>query len=453
MLTGAELFVVVQNGVTKKTTLSLTPGGSGGSGGALLSRTILITADELKETTGTILSWNLIPALGANKIAVPLAILWHGIFNGTEFTVTAPLHVSYGAQGLTDYTALPLLSTGDDHPSQDLLKQTADADDYSVLNWQVALGFATPDNPILPTLSASSLVADTPVVVWTPANTWLVGDSDLRVTIFYCAYDVTGEGTIPGVNNDAFAVTDGIVETIHDISTDPLPLSAGFYEFRNLPVSYNSVHWQQNVANPFVITYGVTPPNVGAFVINYPCIYEVTLNANGITAQTPFSMQMVAAHAAGPEVYGASANVDPTPYGAALRSVLLSGTSGPYSLFVPPDVWDGSLDVVDFGLGGTLINISQIDFSIKVLAVLGRVLTWSINATGSGYAVGDVVENTDGYIRGLWQITSVNGSGGVTGATLLDPGLGYYVTGVARPTAAVTGVGTGFTLDILTVST
>lgn len=76
----------------------------------------------------------------------------------------------------------------------------------------------------------------------------------------------------------------------------------------------------------------------------------------------------------------------------------------------------------------------------------------SIDNAGTGYAVNDIVEVNGSNIqtKARIQIDIVAG-GAVAGFHYLDTGIGYSVaTGVT--TTTITGVGTGFTIDILTVA-
>lgn len=62
---------------------------------------------------------------------------------------------------------------------------------------------------------------------------------------------------------------------------------------------------------------------------------------------------------------------------------------------------------------------------------LGNIVTYSITTAGSGYAVGDDCTVTGGSGTGAkFVVSSVNGSGGVTGLTMVDDGSGYTATNV-----------------------
>lgn len=76
---------------------------------------------------------------------------------------------------------------------------------------------------------------------------------------------------------------------------------------------------------------------------------------------------------------------------------------------------------------------------------LNVIATATVDAGGSGYAVGDVLA-VSGGVGGQVTVTSVS-TGAVTGISLTSPGYGYAGT-TGEATTAVTGSGTGFTVTI-----
>src|SRR5262245_27056516 len=80
----------------------------------------------------------------------------------------------------------------------------------------------------------------------------------------------------------------------------------------------------------------------------------------------------------------------------------------------------------------------------------GGILTAGITAGGTGYAVGDVISIGGAGTGGKVQVVTA-ASGVITAFTVVASGTSYVVaSGVA--TTALTGSGTGFTINILTVS-
>ena len=91
------------------------------------------------------------------------------------------------------------------------------------------------------------------------------------------------------------------------------------------------------------------------------------------------------------------------------------------------------------------------------VAAYGQAISTTTNAnSGSGYAVGDTGTVDGGLIPAQYIVTSVNGTGGVTGYTITYNGTGYTVTGGASTTTfagAQPGNGDGsFAITINTVA-
>lgn len=94
-------------------------------------------------------------------------------------------------------------------------------------------------------------------------------------------------------------------------------------------------------------------------------------------------------------------------------------------------------DFLNNSTGGTGFQIQTLS-----LGAGNSIVTFSISSAGSGYVVGQIIRLNAGGIgtqANAWMvITSVNGSGGVTGATLTDGGLGYSVFSIVSTTGGYT---------------
>src|SRR5947208_1307880 len=83
-----------------------------------------------------------------------------------------------------------------------------------------------------------------------------------------------------------------------------------------------------------------------------------------------------------------------------------------------------------------------------VVNLTGQVLTATVNTGGTGYHVGDMVKVTGGGGSGATlRIAAVGSGGGATAVSIINPGSGYKAMSGAA-TAAVSGAGTGSTVDI-----
>jgi len=74
-----------------------------------------------------------------------------------------------------------------------------------------------------------------------------------------------------------------------------------------------------------------------------------------------------------------------------------------------------------------------------------------LHSGGTGYVAGDTFTVNGGSPLATGQVVSVDDSGAVLTYLILDPGVGYTVT-TNVATTATSGVGTGFTIDVSTVS-
>ena len=90
--------------------------------------------------------------------------------------------------------------------------------------------------------------------------------------------------------------------------------------------------------------------------------------------------------------------------------------------------------------------------TLTVLEITGGIYSATVVDAGNGYSVGDYIAinqpSQTGSMGAQLQVTSINGSGGVTGIGISTAGNGYTESEDV-PTSAVTGSGTGLTLDIL----
>lgn len=104
----------------------------------------------------------------------------------------------------------------------------------------------------------------------------------------------------------------------------------------------------------------------------------------------------------------------------------------------------GDTGTVDGGVAGFLARY-------RVTAVGNQGIgSWSFTIPGTGYAVGDAVQIDGGSTFATFSVTGVDGFGAITSLLFTSLGTGYSVaSGVT--TTAISGVGTGFKLNILSV--
>lgn len=108
---------------------------------------------------------------------------------------------------------------------------------------------------------------------------------------------------------------------------------------------------------------------------------------------------------------------------------------------------DGSNFIYDWN--GAVVTLSSIGANSS--SIIGTVAA-APTAGGSGYAVGDILSVTTGGTGGQVKVATLSGSAIAT-ITLWNPGTGGYTTGAGKATTAVTGIGTGATINIATVTT
>ena len=99
---------------------------------------------------------------------------------------------------------------------------------------------------------------------------------------------------------------------------------------------------------------------------------------------------------------------------------------------------------VNGGLAGYLAQY-------KITSVKNNaVASWSWTIQGTGYAVGNLVQVNNGTTNPILKVTAIGGGGAVTDFVFVDLGAGCTVTsGIS--TTALTGVGTGLQINILTL--
>ncbi len=143
---------------------------------------------------------------------------------------------------------------------------------------------------------------------------------------------------------------------------------------------------------------------------------------------------------------------------APILSCSNSGTGssyGPY--FLVAHDWHTGATLASNGASITCPNAPSSTNPITIATPAGQISTVAVSAGGSGYAVGNEVGIGLSMFEGnasmaVLTINSVNGSGAVTGLAITNSGYGYTSsTGLA--TFAITGSGSGLTLNITTIPT
>lgn len=102
-------------------------------------------------------------------------------------------------------------------------------------------------------------------------------------------------------------------------------------------------------------------------------------------------------------------------------------------------------------------DIADLLADIETLASNSHVDTIAINAAGSGYVVGELVDINGGtVVAGLnatAEVLAIGGGGSVTQARLYNGGAYTANPGVGATTTTITGAGTGLTLDTTILAT
>jgi hypothetical protein len=121
---------------------------------------------------------------------------------------------------------------------------------------------------------------------------------------------------------------------------------------------------------------------------------------------------------------GAQFQVTGTLGGGDVTTVALTAAGGNYTA-------GDTLYLAGNGGSGLILNVVSVDAG-------GRITAVTISSAGTGFSVGNVLAHVGGS-NGRFQVDTVNGSGAITGLTLVDPGAGY----TNRPTALAGGSGFG----------
>lgn len=133
-----------------------------------------------------------------------------------------------------------------------------------------------------------------------------------------------------------------------------------------------------------------------------------------------------------------------------------NGASSVYQYSIEEDAWHTSHSI-DYGItrNMTVSFAGQEPFAINS-AVRNTGGITALNATptagGTGYAVGDLFNITTGGTVGKGRVVSVSAGGVVTAVELYSAGL-TYTTGTGKATTAISGVGTGLTVEITSIGT
>jgi len=133
-----------------------------------------------------------------------------------------------------------------------------------------------------------------------------------------------------------------------------------------------------------------------------------------------------------------------------------NGASSAYQYSIEEDAWHTSHSI-DYGItrNMTVSFAGQEPFAITS-AVRNTGGITALNATptagGTGYAAGDLFNITTGGTVGKGRVVSVSAGGVVTAVELYSAGLNY-TTGTGKATTAISGVGTGLTVEITSIGT
>jgi hypothetical protein len=107
----------------------------------------------------------------------------------------------------------------------------------------------------------------------------------------------------------------------------------------------------------------------------------------------------------------------------------------------------------DYGMvnSATITKTAEVPLGISTAVDngTGSVTTVTVAAAGSGYVVGDIIQITGGSNARLY-VTGCTTAGGVTSVSFNSSGSGYTVS-LANATTAISGTGTGCTINIATI--
>lgn len=509
VLTGAELFPVVQGGVTKKALLSLVTPGAGGTGipGPFFDKTTIITATQMLNDLEN--GIEIVPTQGADKFIFPVFIVaifrfvnstfdgiadtWFAKYQGTSTTFgslldadtvlalpysrnNSDLFVNITDAGLVDTSDKALLLVANDNPVVNgsilsSIVKNAGGTGWAAGNTFDITGGDANATGIVDTVSAGAIAtchlinagtgytaasgvaitATSGVGIGATVNTSTPAAASYLEIITYYAVLPTDDVN-RGPTNSQFLISNGIESYIRNCPKTVLGTSfpPGNVAFATSGLTFNEWHYKQNPNNPAIIS-----KVSNRFTINYPCIVLASVGIIGVALQTPFSAECVLTHAADGNEWGDSQSFSGAVGVLTQPPVNFAATSGP--VFVNSgDVWDGNVNIDAVGPTGNVLRIQQANFAIYILQVIGKIQTFNITSIGNGYAVGDTVQIDDGYVPAQVTVAAVNGSGGVTSLTFasLDArGLGYYLSTLYTTTNIdpQIGVGTGLTVTVTTI--
>ena len=130
-----------------------------------------------------------------------------------------------------------------------------------------------------------------------------------------------------------------------------------------------------------------------------------------------------------------------------------SGTAATFAYDMESDVWiTGPSGDASIATNASITKVGDIPLGISTATDngTGSVLTVAVNAAGSGYAVNDIIQVTGGGVNCRLYVTGCTTAGGVTSVSFKNNGSGYIVS-VGTATTAVSGTGTGCTINVLTI--
>ena len=276
--------------------------------------------------------------------------------------------------------------------------------------------------------------------------------------IGYVGYRLTNDAFSPNsyrpVQTEYYTVTAGLIEYFRRsyYNSTGVSVAAGTYSFSaGFGATLTNTTYQQNTRNPSVITMVSN-----GLQLNYPCVIEVFANLNTSILQVPFQGEFYLAHTGGPEDYTQTMSLQTqidslsaTPTAGCLTTGPLVVSSG--------DVWDCGFNIDGLGHTGNLLNITNADYTLKVIQVTGKMDYGTVVNAGTNYVVGDTVQVNGGFVNAVVIVTSINPSTGAV-LTVALPSIDIKNCGMGYTAGTMTttnvqpqlGVGTGLTLNIAT---
>jgi hypothetical protein len=282
-----------------------------------------------------------------------------------------------------------------------------------------------------------------------------------------CSFDLTvndGSGYVPRASQICTIMENGIKRfagCLKNVSSDPMPGQFTIMGFHIDAVDKSSI-----CDNRVVIKTYPVGTDVQGMILD---IVTNFLNGEGITTQgvnvtdtldSAMVFNTVSVSAAFDQITaltGAQWWIDFN--GVLYFQVIQTSPSAPFGLTTT------SRNFRNFVSTETTIGYANKFYAVSNLTVLpagasgqqtGGAISSSVgNDPGSGYNIGDTLSITGGDGDAVLQVTAVSGvANGVSGYTITNPGTGYVaVVDNPYPTAAITGSGVGFTIDINGVTT